>query len=190
LEHLPEFWQAFLDDSGLPSISFSVGVTLERGRDAPLSYTLACEANTVVAHPEAAAEPTFQLLLDVGAYRIASRDLWPRAARRLGVAADSARIWLQQAFATIEPEAWLASLLELPGELEIQYTDDAGDTCRADLVVGSGRGSRARIVATDADISLLLEGKSSLWQLVKSRALIEGDSGWVLRLVARLSRRE
>jgi hypothetical protein len=186
LEHVPAFWQALIDGAGLPPLRVTVQVEITRDQRESLTYVVTLDDGVVRSRAGETEVATITLSFDMEAYRTATRDLWPRAARRLEATADRTRQRLGDIFTDVDTNAWLATLLELPGELELEHTDDAGDTSLTRVAVGTGPGARARVVSSDADASLLLEGKSSLLQLLKSRATIEGDSGWVLRLVTRL----
>jgi len=186
LEHVPAFWQALIDGAGLPSLRITVQVDITRDQHEPLHYLITLDDGAITSRVGETETPTVTIVFDMEAFRTATRDLWPRTARRLEATAEKTRQRLRDSFAGIDADAWLATLLELPGELELEHTDDAGDTSLTRVTIGAGPGARARVVSSDADATLLLEGKSSLVQLLKSRATIKGDSGWVLRLVARL----
>lgn len=183
LEYIPEFWQAFIEGAGLPDLRLEIQVEVE---PEPLRYVILLDGDQVTSRVGLAEQPHVLVAFDMEAYRTASRDLWPRAVRRLQTTFDRARQRLHDMFDGVDADAWLESLLELPGELTLEHTDDAGDTTVTRVTIGTGPGARARIVSSDADAALLLGGKSGLLQLLKSRVKIDGDSGWVIRLATRL----
>ncbi len=185
LEHVPAFFGALLDRVALPPLQLAMQVEIVRATG-PLRYVIEIAGTEIRTRAGTATEPEVTVALDMDAFRTATRDLWPRAARRLAQTAPRTRDRLAQMFAGVDGADWLASLIELAGELVLEYTDDAGDTTVTRITVGAGPGARARVVSSDNDATLLLEGKSSLVHLLKSRVTIEGDAGWVLRLATRL----
>ncbi len=81
----------------------------------------------------------------------------------------------------------IKALLECAGDISIDYTDDAGDEARcllecAPLNISTASRPKVRIAAGDRDLWQILNGGSLYTALMRSRARIDGDVGFLLRV--------
>ncbi|MFC1610955.1 hypothetical protein ACFL6C_08345 [Myxococcota bacterium] len=187
LHHVPEFWNAALSGVTLPPFRFDLEVTITRDGGIAHQFTVSVKSVHVAVREGPADDALARITFDIETFRVATRDLWPRAAQRIQARLRQARQRIERALRGVEPSAFLAGIGRLSGTLDVRYTDQAGDQTTTNVVIGSGDGRHARVQATDADLTLFLEGRSHLTQLLNSRATVVGDAGWVLRLLKHLS---
>lgn len=179
-EFLPAAWATL--SAELPRLDWDVcmRVQVTDGPDAG-EFALQLTGNELLAQSPASGEPLVTVTCDYEAWRLWVVDLLPLCLDRLekGWAA-----WQPALERHLQgPHAWRPEPFEAqPGRVDILYTDDAGDVSRFELQIACGDGPVATVHANDADYRLLLSPGGRLSGLLKSRATVDGDMGYLLGL--------
>ncbi|MEO0815310.1 MAG: hypothetical protein AAFY60_20790, partial [Myxococcota bacterium] len=157
--------------------SVSVGAKLSDS----LSFAMIAEGKTLNVSDGLPENPHVTFHSDIESFKIAMFDLLPRVLKSVEKKRSSAQA-IQSYGKAIGPDA----LFEAPGSIEVFYSDDAGDEAQVRIDIAHGRGPRAELRASDADLWAFLEGGGGLGPLLKARAQLSGDVGYLLRVVALL----
>jgi hypothetical protein len=123
---------------------------------------------------------------DLEAFRIGTRDLWPRVLARIEERRDVVARALRRTLTHPRLPELVAAIRALPGTVFVDFEDDAGDLIRSTVRVGTGIGPEATLRLRDAELDQLLSGRATLLALAKARFVLSGDTGYLLRLLARL----
>jgi hypothetical protein len=184
-DYLPQLWRLLVGSETYPGPGFRVGVAVDG-----LALTFAVSGSALTVGGDAR-EPTLaHFTFDREAYRVGTRDLWPRVLRRLEELGERVAPAMRRTLTHPQLPSYLAALAALPGTVHIDYADDAGDLIRCTVRIGSTPGPVATLRLGDTELDSLLLGRATLVGLARGRFVLEGDTGYLLRLLARLERVE
>lgn len=175
--YLPELWSILTEGLTLPpqalSVQFEVGD--------PTPYHLSYANGELTGHEGPAAQPILTVRCNREAWELAVYDIVPRVIRRTNQRMEQVLQDIERAAAR-EHGLNLDPIAALPGTVTIDFTDDAGDRGVFELAIGAGSGPAATVVSGDADLWALLDSGGQIVSLLKSRAQLEGDVGYLFRL--------
>ncbi len=177
--YLPELWRALCGGLAYTAPPFTVGVRLLGAPPESLRLTVAGPEITVAPGDGPA---TAWFTFDGEAFRAGSTDLMPRLLRRLDGLAASLPAQIQRALTSPRLGPFLERVAALPGRVVIGYEDDAGDQSRTEVQIGAG-GPLASVETTDAEVDELIT-HLRLSRVLRARARLGGDTGYLLRLAA------
>jgi hypothetical protein len=175
--YAPGVWSAFFGGLDLPPFFVRLDCTVDGDR-----FALEIDGPELRLLGEATGTPLFAATCTREAWEVAVLDIWPRFVRFAQPKVEAARKRLVAVLAGHPPQERLDRLPQLAGTLEIELTDDAGDVSVYTIAIAGGQGPRGRVILTDASIWTLLRSTGKLTDLLKTRARLDGDVGWVLRL--------
>ncbi len=177
LEYVPSLWDALIEGVERAPWRLSIGARLDAGAET-LNFAMHAHGTELRVEEGRAEQPHLSFLSDVDSFRIAMFDILPRilktVERTLGEKSPADPI--EQYGASLGPDR----LYDLPGTIDVHYTDDAGDEAQVTIQIASGEGPRATVCASDADLWTLIESGGRLTQLLRSRAELQGDVGYLL----------
>jgi hypothetical protein len=178
LEYLPRLWAAFV--AALPPVPLTGKVTAKVGGEA---FTLWLDGGQLHSEPGLGVPSVLTFDVPPEDFAPQLRELVPRLVRyterHIGRAHDSARRFATERAAHIDTMA----LMRDPGRVELLFTDDAGDTTRVGVTVGNGHGPVAHVHIGERDLLQALESGGRVAKLLGTRLRVDGDLGYVLRLV-------
>lgn len=181
LEYIPQAWTALVGEGPLPGQSLAAELVAQVD-DA--SFTLQLQDGHLTVRAGAPrGTPLLHVRCDRGSYQTAVRELLPRVLDSAQARADEVLAQAPRVLALWTPEQQAAAQ-QLPGTITVDYTDDAGDVAKFQLLHAGGTGPQAQIHLSDADLHTLLQSHGSPAQaLMKARIRIEGDTAYVMRLL-------
>ena len=180
-EYLPQAWTALVGDAPLQGQSLDAELVAQVDE---AFFTLRLTDGRLIVKAEAPkGTPLLHLRCTQDSYQTAVRELLPRVLDGVQARAGEVLAHAPKVLALWTP-AQQTAFRELPGTITIAYTDDAGDVAQVELVQAGGAGPKAQVHLSDADLDALLKSRGNAAQsLLKARIRIEGDTGYVMRLV-------
>ncbi len=178
VDYLPKLAATLLE--GLPLLS-PIELVVRLLPDCSYTTTLG-ETGLMCRRGTPSGAPLVELSCSRVAWRDQTRHLLPRVLQIVESEWPRLKSQLEHVLAASLPRITDA-LFDCPGILEVELTDDAGDTNQFVYTIAGGSGPRARVSLTEAEIEKLLEGRMRLAQFLASQLRIEGDAAYLLRLV-------
>jgi hypothetical protein len=178
-DYLPGLLQALLGTTVVPSPTPAIGIVVGES-----GYSVSLGPAGVVVAAEVAEETLLRVEMDESTWRSLVSDLLPRQLRRMERRWPEVHASLQRWVAAL-PSLDLTALARLPGQIELAYTDDAGDRLAARARIGNGNGPRARLAISEGDLDRLTTVQSPA--ALASSLHLAGDIDYALRLVALLA---
>lgn len=179
-EYIPELWQALAGDIAWPGHRHDLGFVIEGAER--LAFTVTFAGGVLSGRAGTSAEALAELHCDEPSWRLSAHDIFPRAVRRTNKRLAQVREELRRGAAHMVPELDPQALQALAGTIEIEFSDDAGDRGLYRVLIAGGAGPTARIEAGDEDLWALLECSGHFVSLLKSRAQLDGDVGYLFEL--------
>jgi len=177
-DYLPSFWTTLSEDSQWPAWDFCVRFDIDGE-----IYDVVFVNGKLSTAARDSLEPLVAITCTGDHWRLMVHDTLPRILRYIdGRLRQTPRLIVDFA-AERAPQLDPQQLLDLPGLLEISFTDDAGDKVEFSCRIGTGIGPRAALEASDSDLWAVLKAGSGVVDLIKSRARVSGDVAWVWRLL-------
>ncbi|MBI5509834.1 MAG: hypothetical protein HY903_13850 [Deltaproteobacteria bacterium] len=182
LDYLPKVWSAMFPALAPPPLWHLELELIVAGE----AFTITLDHGTCRAAAGPASTPLCSVRSDLAAWRAVSLDLWPRLLKSLTVRLPAIQAKLTSFMTTADVGARLDRLDLLPGTLDLEITDDAGDAARFAVEIASGAGPTAGLSLQEPELWALIRGEVTLARLLKSRTAVRGDAGYLLRLAALL----
>lgn len=177
LEYVPALWEALTHEVERAPWRIIIAAELDADGET-LQFSLEAEGTELHVAEGKAERPHLTFHSNLESFRIAMFDILPRVLKAVerNLGARSAAGSIEQYGASVGPDR----LYDLPGRIDVDYTDDAGDQAHVSIRIADGRGPRAAVRASDADLWTLIESGGRLTQLLRARAELEGDVGYLL----------
>ena len=180
-QYIPQVWTALVGQAPLPGQSLAAELVAHI--DGHGVYTLRLADGHLTVIPAApSGSPLLQVRCNSSSYQTAMREFLPRLLDQLDARSAEVQATAPKVLALWTP-AQQAALLQLPGSITISYTDDAGDVATFELLHAGGQGPRAHVHLSDSDVQTLLASRGGPQALLRARVRIEGDTGYVMRLL-------
>ncbi|MEE8410809.1 MAG: hypothetical protein V3T05_14510 [Myxococcota bacterium] len=184
-DYVPQLWAAFFGGMEVPDCRLTIGYAVTDA-DGTSEFTLEVDGAALTVRAEPAEAPLVAFACNHEAWRISVFDIWRRYVRFAQPKVEEARRKLPDFLHRNPPQPRLDAIASLPGTLSVEFEDDAGDVAQYDISVAGGNGPRGTLALSDADLWGLLRSRGRLSQLLRSRARLDGNVGWILKLARAL----
>ncbi len=182
VDYLPALWRALSGDLVWPSYAYELTFSIDEPESDPESFTVRFDAGTLTGRAGGSDSAVTEIRFDQASWTLAANDLFPRGIRRSNKRLAEVREEMERAATRLAPKLDPEKVRSMPGNVEIDFTDDAGDKGLFRVVIAGGGGPTARIEARDEDLWALLECGGQFVSLLKSRAQLDGDVGYLFQL--------